>query len=56
MRADLVCSESPLSLESPSVQTLLNQTVSSASTDANLEVDDAYQAGLNVVFDQDILD
>ncbi len=56
MRADLVCSDSVLSLNSSSVKRLLNQTVSGATQDGNLAVDDAYQAGLNAVFGQDILD
>lgn len=56
MRADLICSQNQLTLQSAPVQTLLNQTVLSSTQDNNLEVDDAYQAGLNVVFGQDILE
>lgn len=56
MRADLLCSASKLSLNSSAVKTLLNQTVSGATQDGNLAVDDAYKAGLNAVFGQDILD
>lgn len=56
MRADLICSASQLSLNSSAVQTLLNQTVVASTQDSNLEVDDAFQAGLNLVFGQDMLD